>query len=95
MYGRLFPFVEYDSLEDAAAKLQAVLTNVPKFHVSLKAFRHFEHAKNCVVWLEPTPDVCLLLQHEKRAINLTNKYNKNNKKKHLKNNKKRVIIITK
>eukprot|EP00026_Physarum_polycephalum_P017454 Phypoly_transcript_18682.p1 GENE.Phypoly_transcript_18682~~Phypoly_transcript_18682.p1 ORF type:complete len:183 (+),score=20.16 Phypoly_transcript_18682:168-716(+) len=52
----LFPFLDYDSLEGAADKLQKALSEVQPFHVTLNSFCHFDHAKNCVVWLDPVSD---------------------------------------
>jgi len=52
----LFPFLEYDHLEGAADKLAKSLADVQPFHVSLNSIKHFDHAKNCVMWLDPVSD---------------------------------------
>ncbi len=70
----MFPFVHPDGFSVAHSALTEALKTFEPFDISLEQFSHFEHKKNCVLWLypgttatandslQPSPHITQLLQ---------------------------------
>ncbi|CAD8153170.1 unnamed protein product [Paramecium octaurelia] len=48
-----FPFADPAQFEQVFQALQNHLKDFPAFQVRLREFNHFQHGKNCVMWLNP------------------------------------------